>query len=76
MEYIACTSEYNNWYASVTRYMIIIELRHKISTVVCATSKGSDQHAHTRSLIRTLASRLNIICELNNWMDTILGFLT
>ena len=39
----------------------IIEPRHEISNnVVCATSKGSDQPAHTRSLIRAFASRLNI----------------
>ena len=35
---------------------------HEISNnVVCATSKGSDQPAHTRSLIRVFASRLNIL---------------
>ena len=35
---------------------------HEISNnVVCATSKGSDQPAHTRSLIRAFASRLNIM---------------
>ena len=40
----------------------IIEPRHEISNnVVCATSKASDQPAHTRSLIRTFASSLNII---------------
>ena len=39
-----------------------IEPRHEISNnVVCATSKGSDQPAHTRSLIRAFASRLNIL---------------
>ena len=33
---------------------------HEISNnVVCATSKGSDQPAHTRSLIRAFASRLS-----------------
>ena len=33
---------------------------HEISNnVVCANSKGSDQPAHTRSLIRAFASRLN-----------------
>ena len=38
------------------------ELQHEISNnVVCATSKGSDQSAHTRSLIRAFASRLNIL---------------
>ena len=38
------------------------EPRHEISNdVVCATSKGSDQPAHTRSLIRAFASRLNIL---------------
>ena len=35
---------------------------HEISNnVVCATSKASDQPAHTRSLIRAFASRLNIL---------------
>ena len=28
---------------------------------VCATSKGSDQPAHTRSLIRTFASRPQMV---------------
>ena len=37
--------------------MIIIEPVHEISNnVVCATSKASDQPAHTRSLIRAFAS--------------------
>ena len=36
------------------------EPQHEISNnVVCATSKGSDQPGHTRSLIRAFASRLN-----------------
>ena len=37
------------------------EPRHEIisNNVVCATSKASDQPAHTRSLIRAFASRLN-----------------
>ena len=40
----------------------IIEQRHEISNnVVCATSKTSDQPAHTRSLIRAFASHLNIV---------------
>ena len=35
---------------------------HEISNnVVCATSKASDQPAHTRSLIRAFACRLNIL---------------
>ena len=35
---------------------------HEISNnVVCAISKYSDQPAHTRSLIRAFASRLNIL---------------
>ena len=39
-----------------------IESRHEISNnVVCATSIGSDQPPHTRSLIRASASRLNIL---------------
>ena len=35
---------------------------HEISNnVVCATSKGSDQPAYRRSLIRAFARRLNIL---------------
>ena len=35
---------------------------HEISNnVVCATSKASDQPAHTCSLIRAFASRLSIL---------------
>ena len=38
------------------------EPRHEISNnVACATSKGSDQPAHTRRLIRAFACRLNIL---------------
>ena len=40
----------------------LIKPRHEISNnVVCATSKASDQPAHTRSLIRAFACRLNIL---------------
>ena len=40
----------------------IIEPQHEISKyVVCATSKASDQPAHTRSLTRAFACRLNIL---------------
>ena len=39
-----------------------IEPVHEISNnVVCATSKASDQPAHTRSLIRAFASCLSIL---------------
>ena len=38
------------------------EPQHEISNnVVCATSKGSDQPSHMRSLIRAFVSRLNIL---------------
>ena len=41
---------------------IIIEPVHEISNnVVCATTKASDQPAHTRSLIKAFASRLSIL---------------
>ena len=54
---------------------IIIEPRHEISNnVVCATSKGSDQPAHTRSLIRAIASRLNILWVLSYWLNIIWSF--
>ena len=41
------------------------EPQHEISNnVVCATSKASDQPAHTRSLIRAFACRLSILWVL------------
>ena len=40
----------------------VYEPVHEMSNnVVCATSKASDQPAHTRSLIRAFASRLSIL---------------
>ena len=40
----------------------LFEPRHEISNnVACATSKGSDQPARMRSVIRAFASRLNIL---------------
>ena len=40
----------------------LFEPVHEIfNNVVCATSKASDQPAHTRSLIRAFASRLSIL---------------
>ena len=48
------------------------EQRHEISNnVVCATSKASDQPAHTRSLIRAFACRLNSL-----WTEHHLEFLS
>ena len=43
----------------------LLEPWHGISNkVVCATSKASNQPAHTRSLIRAIASRLNMSVRL------------
>ena len=36
-------------------------VREISNNVVCATSKVSDQPAHTRSLIRAFASRLSVL---------------
>ena len=48
---------------AINRY---INPRHEISNnVVCATYKGSGQPAHTRSLARAFASRLNILGVLS-----------
>ena len=48
------------------KYSYRIEPRHDIfNNVVCVTSKGSDQPAHTHGLIRAFASRLNIVCVLS-----------
>ena len=46
------------------------EPRREISNnMICATSKDSDQPAHTRSLIRAFASRLNSLCVLCYWLN-------
>ena len=53
----------------------IYEQLHKISNnVVCATNKGSEQPAHTRSLIRAFASRLNVLWLLGYWLNIIWSF--
>ena len=53
-------------------HLMIIEQRHEISNnVVCATTKGSDQPAHTRSLIKAFFSRLNILWPLSYWLGII-----
>ena len=46
----------------VTEYAALNEPLHEIpNNVVWVTSRASDQPAHTRSLIRAFASRLNIL---------------
>ena len=51
-----------SFYTVVYSNPIQFEPVHEISNnVVCATSKTSDQPAHTRSLIRAFASRLSIL---------------
>ena len=60
-----------NYYATTRenpkRLYIQYELQHEISNnVECATTKGSDQPVHTRSLIRAFASRLNILRVLSS----------
>ena len=52
--------------AFVVKYSTFMKIEfepvHEISNnVVCATSKASDQPAHTRTLIRAFASRLSIL---------------
>ena len=49
-------------YKKIHGVYTVFEPRDEISNnVVYATIKGSDQPAHTRSLIRAFASRLNIL---------------
>ena len=50
----------------VMYYLIKFEPVYEIfNNLVCATSKASDQPAHTRSLIRAFAGRLSILGLLN-----------
>ena len=58
-----------------TNALYINEPWHEISNnVVCATSKGSDQPAHTRRLTRAFASHLNILWLLSYWQNIIWSF--
>ena len=64
MAYIAYAFSHRlNMYAQLISIALgLNEPRHDISNdVVCVTSKASDQPAHTHSLIRAFASRLNIL---------------
>ena len=48
---------------------------HEISNnMVCATSKGSDQPVHMRSLIRAYPGRLNILGVFSYWPNIIWSF--
>ena len=68
-------SYYVMWSHDMLLNNTINEPVHEISNnVVCATSKASDQPAHTRSLIRAFASRLSILRLLSYWLNTILTF--
>ena len=44
------------------------------NNVVCATSKASDQPAHTHSLIRAFASHLHILWVFSYWQNNIWRF--
>ena len=60
---------FQNWEALPFNRKLYVTLkfesRHEISNnMVCATSNGSDQPAHRRSLIRAFASRLNMAVKL------------
>ena len=49
---------------------LLYEPWHEISkNVVCATSKGSDQPAHTHSLNRAFAGCLNVLLVLSYWLN-------
>ena len=53
---------FNGWRMNNMGALGLIEPVHEISNnVVCATSKASDQPAHTRSLIRAFVTRLSIL---------------
>ena len=71
----------SDWTTSILSCKILslchftFEPQHEISNnVVCATSKASDQPAHTHSLIRAFASRLNILGMLSYRLNIIWSF--
>ena len=57
---------HNEWYQYYCSIFYAFKPWHEFSNnVVCATNEGSDQPAHTRSLVRAFASRLNILWLLS-----------
>ena len=49
-------------YTNPAVFKLVFEPRQEVSNnIICATSRASDQPAHTCSLIRAFASRLNIL---------------
>ena len=48
-----------------------MSLGMRFPTILCATSKGSDQPAHMRNLIRAFASCLHILWVLSYWLNII-----
>ena len=61
----------------VSYHLVVVKYEpvHEISNnVLCATIKASDQPAHTRSLIRAFASRLNILWMLSFWPNITWNF--
>ena len=57
--------------------LLLNEPVHEISNnVVCATSKASDQPAHTRSLIRAFASRFSVFLIVKLLTEYHLEFLS
>ena len=66
--YVVGTITFTSSSASVAISSILASLTHAYepvheisNNVVCATSKASDQPAHTRSLVRAFAGRLSIL---------------
>ena len=53
--------KYDAFHDSKNLYLYNEPVHEITNNVVCATSKASDQPAHTRSLIRAFASRLSIL---------------
>ena len=65
------------FYQTMNLYFPIYEPQHVISNnVICATSKGSDQPAHTRSLIRAFASTLEYYMTLRLLTEHNLEFIS
>ena len=62
------------YYTEAGEYKIIWAMAWDSNNVVCATSKVSDQPAHTRSLIKAFASRLNILWLLSYCPNSIWSF--
>ena len=62
---------WNSIFLSFSSVLLLMSHGMRFPTMWYVTTKGSDQPAHMRSLIRAFASHFNILWILSDWLDII-----